>query len=154
MCQETAFLSKQHKKAQCMSSNICRQNVSVSDLSDCFSKCFVGVFVVFCGFVVVLFCVFLHISTLSVMPLPVACCQFALGITKSDNSLSSSCFPLWHFLPFPPPHSSFNAPNVWKEFYCHLLWTSSVINVTFEDQRLQNIVVLFNFLGPSEGFLL
>lgn len=90
----SCFSIEKHKKAQCMSSNICRQNVSVSDLSDCFSKCFVGVFVVFCGFVVVLFCVFLHISTSNVMPLPVACCQFALGITKSDNSLSSSCFPL------------------------------------------------------------
>lgn len=154
MCQEAAFLSKQHKKAQCMSSNICRQNVSVSDMSDCFFHVFCGGFCCFLWFCCCFICVFLHIITSSVMPLPVACCQFTLGITKSDNSLSSSCFPLWHFLPFPPPRSSFNAPNVWKEFYCHLLWTSSVINVTFEDRRLQNTVVLFNLLSPSEGFLL
>lgn len=61
MCQEAALLPKQYEKAQCMSSNVCRQNVSLADF---FAECLVGFFCFcvgfFCAFVAVLFCVFVY----------------------------------------------------------------------------------------------
>lgn len=107
---------------------------------------------IFCCLLFVLFCFFKFVGVFiqihanlgkkfqqsSEIPLSVTCCQFTLGVTKSVNYFLSPfhCDASFLFLPFPPRHSSYIAPIVWKKFFCHLLWISSDINLTFEDRRL------------------
>lgn len=128
------FYQNIKKRLNCISSSVVRQNVSELDflLFYCFWKK-----------KKIRVCVFAHTcmqiwkdNKSSEMLLPITYCKFSLGIMKSVNSLSSSPFPLWYFLYFPPPSGSFNVLIVWKKFFCYLLWSSSDIKFTFEGQRM------------------
>lgn len=134
MWQESNFLPKHQEKTKLYQQQCCQ------------TKCqWVGLFVVLLLLKKkkIRVCVFAHTcmqiwkdNKSSEMLLPITYCKFGLGIMKSVNSLSSSPFPLWYFLYFPPPSGSFNVLIVWKKFFCYLLWSSSDIKFTFEGQRM------------------